>query len=118
MTAHTQGVSGHRRRPPMDGTDVLSDAHIASPGQGEAAMSVRAKGPLPAGWEPSSAKRQNVLADVLDRYRQHRREGTLPRGGRGIFYDLRPRGFGRGIAYVKRGKDRKYWYERTWSGIR
>ena len=74
-------------------------------------MSVRVKGPVPVGWEPSSPKGRAVLADVIDRYRQHYREGTLPRGGRGIFYDLRPRGFGRGVRYVKRGKDRTRWHD-------
>jgi hypothetical protein len=74
-------------------------------------MSVRPKGPLPPRWEPASPKRRAVLADVLDRYRQHYEEDTLPRDGRGIFYDLRPRGRGRGITYIKRGKEREHWYD-------
>src|SRR5262245_44448505 len=74
-------------------------------------MAVRTKGPLPAGWEPRSPKRRAVLADVLERYEQHEREGTLQRGGRGIFYDLRPNGRGRGIVYVKRPEDPSGWWD-------
>ena len=41
---------------------------------------------------PRSPKADAVRADILDRLRQHYEEGTPPRGGRGIFYDLRPHG--------------------------
>jgi hypothetical protein len=75
-------------------------------------VTVRPKGPLPAGWEDElSPKPKAVLDDIVDRYRQHRRERTLPRGGRGIFYDLRPSGFGRAITYVKRPKDPAGWFD-------
>lgn len=63
-------------------------------------MSERPRGPLP-GWEPNSAKQKAVLADVVAMYRQHEADGTLPRGGRGIFYDLRPNGFDNGMTYIK-----------------
>jgi hypothetical protein len=63
-------------------------------------VSVRRRGPLP-GWKPSTPRQKAILADAVDRYRQHDREGTLPRGGRGIFYDLRPSGYGRGVTYRK-----------------
>ena len=39
---------------------------------------------------PRSPKADAVRAHILDR--QHYEEDTLPRGGRGIFYDLRPHG--------------------------
>jgi hypothetical protein len=45
---------------------------------------------------------QAVLADVMARFRQHRDEDTLPRGPRGIFYDLRPSGMGNGVIYRKK----------------
>jgi hypothetical protein len=45
-----------------------------------------------------------VTDDLLDRLAQHEREGTLPRGPRGLFYDLRPLGIPgnpRGVIYTK-----------------
>jgi hypothetical protein len=51
-----------------------------------------------------SPKAISVRADILDRLAQHEAEDTLPRGGRGIFYDLRPHGMPdnpRGIIYTK-----------------
>jgi hypothetical protein len=45
-----------------------------------------------------------VRADIFDRLMQHSREDTLPRGGRGLFYDLRPSGIPgnpRGVIYTK-----------------
>jgi len=60
----------------------------------------RPRGPQP-GWRPTTARAQGILADVLARYAQHNREGTLPRGARGIFYDLRPGGMGNGVTYRK-----------------
>jgi hypothetical protein len=60
----------------------------------------RPRGPQPD-WQPSSPRAQGILADLIARYRQHEREGTLPRGGRGIFYDLRPNGMGNGVSYRK-----------------
>jgi hypothetical protein len=63
-------------------------------------MSVRPRGPLP-GWQPRDEVGRAVLADLLDRLAQHETEDTLPRSPRGLFYDLRPGGFGRGITYIK-----------------
>ncbi len=63
-------------------------------------MSERPRGPLP-GWRPTTDRQAGILADALARYRQHEREDTLPRGGRGIFYDLRPNGLGGGVTYRK-----------------
>jgi hypothetical protein len=63
-------------------------------------MTVRPRGPEP-GWQPGTARQKGILADLIDRYRQHGREVTLPRGGRGIFYDLRPGGMGNGVTYRK-----------------
>lgn len=51
-----------------------------------------------------SPRADAVKADILDRSRQHEDEDTLPRGGRGIFYDLRPHGMPgnpRGVTYTK-----------------
>ena len=42
-----------------------------------------------------------MAKDIIQRYRQHQAEDTLPRSPRGIFYDLRPTGFGNGASYVK-----------------
>jgi hypothetical protein len=64
-------------------------------------MAIRPRGPLP-GWQPSRPRQRAILADLQARYDQHRREGTWPRGGRGIFYDLRPAGMGNGVHYPKR----------------
>jgi hypothetical protein len=63
-------------------------------------MARRPRGALP-GWRPRTARQAAILADLVARYEQHRREDTLPRGGRGIFYDLRPDGMGHGITYRK-----------------
>lgn len=63
-------------------------------------MGKRPRGPLP-NWQPSTIRQQGILGDLIDRYLQHRDEDTLPRGPRGIFYDLRPDGMGHGITYRK-----------------
>jgi len=63
-------------------------------------MAVRPRGPQPD-WRPKSPRAKGILLDLIARYRQHRDEGTLPRGGRGIFYDLRPNGMGHGVTYRK-----------------
>jgi hypothetical protein len=63
-------------------------------------MGKRPRGPQP-NWQPSTDRQKAVLADAVDRYRQHEAEGTLDRGPRGILYDLRPSGFGRGVTYRK-----------------
>jgi hypothetical protein len=63
-------------------------------------MTRRPRGPLPD-WRPSTERQKGILADLIARYTQHHTEGTLPRGGRGIFYDLRPHGMGHGITYRK-----------------
>ena len=63
----------------------------------------------PRGWIrfedlPDSPKARAVRADIFDRFHQHNDEDTLPRGGRGIFYDLRPHGMpgnARGVTYLK-----------------
>src|SRR5260370_36436631 len=63
----------------------------------------------PRGWItidelPRGPKPDAVIPDLLDRYRQHDNEDTLPRGPRGIFYDLRPNGMpgnSRGVTYTK-----------------
>ena len=60
-------------------------------------MGERPKGPLPADWRPPSHWENLLLDDILDRLAQHSREGTLPRSPRGLFYDLRPHGMGRGL---------------------
>jgi hypothetical protein len=64
----------------------------------------RARGWILARQLTNSPKAEAVRADILDRLRQHEREDTLPRGGRGLFYDLRPHGMPgnpRGITYTK-----------------
>jgi hypothetical protein len=63
-------------------------------------MGVRPRGPQP-GWMPTAPRQAGILRDLVARYQQHQREGTLPRGGRGIFYDLRPNGMGNGVTYRK-----------------
>jgi hypothetical protein len=63
-------------------------------------MTARPRGPQ-RDWQPRSPRQQGILADLIARYRQHEQEGTLPRGGRGIFYDLRPNGMGNGVTYRK-----------------
>lgn len=55
----------------------------------------------PHAWIPTSDRDKAVYADVLARFEQHHREDTLPRSPRGIFYDLRPTGFGNGVSYTK-----------------
>lgn len=60
----------------------------------------RPRGPQ-HGWRPTAPRQVGILADLIARYSQHEREGTLPRGGRGIFYDLRPNGMGNGVTYRK-----------------
>jgi hypothetical protein len=69
-------------------------------------MSRRPRGALP-GWQPTTARQKGILADLVARYQQHHREDTLPRGGNGIFYDLRPRGMGNGVTYFKPVKGQK-----------
>jgi hypothetical protein len=64
-------------------------------------VSKRPRGALP-GWQPRTPRQAGILADLLARYQQHQREDTLPRSGRGMFYDLRPHGLGNGITYTKR----------------
>ena len=66
----------------------------------------RPRGPKP-GWmpdpdNPKQARQAAILSDIVAMYDRHRREDTLPRGGRGIFYDLRPNGLvTHGWVYVK-----------------
>lgn len=48
-------------------------------------------------WQPRTARQRGILADVLACYREHYEADTLPRGGRGVFYDLRPNGRGNGV---------------------
>jgi hypothetical protein len=69
----------------------------------------RARGWILASELTNSPKAEAVRADILDRLRQHEREDTLPRGGRGLFYDLRPHGMPdnpRGITYTKHPRDK------------
>jgi len=63
-------------------------------------MTVRPRGPLPD-WTPTTPRQKAIVADLIARFEQHEREGTLPRGGRGMFYDLRPKGMGNGVIYRK-----------------
>src|SRR6185312_7458302 len=63
-------------------------------------MAIRPRGPQPS-WYPTAPRQVGILKDIIARYQQHEREGTLPRGGRGIFYDLRPNGMGNGVTYRK-----------------
>jgi hypothetical protein len=63
-------------------------------------MGVRPRGPLPD-WKPRTPRQRGILADLVARYEQHRAEDTLPRGPRGIFYDLRPNGMGNGVTHRK-----------------
>jgi hypothetical protein len=63
-------------------------------------MSKRPRGPLD-GWQPTTTRQKGILTDLIARFEQHRDEDTLPRGPRGIFYDLRPNGMGNGITYRK-----------------
>lgn len=64
-------------------------------------MGERPKGPMPEDWRPTTAVGNALLLDILERLDQHRREDTLPRSPRGLFYDLRPSGMGHGLTYVK-----------------
>jgi hypothetical protein len=69
----------------------------------------RTRGWIQVGELTKSPKAEAVRADILDRLRQHEREDTLPRGGRGLFYDLRPHGMpdnSRGITYTKHPRDK------------
>ena len=63
-------------------------------------MGKRPRGPE-RDWQPRGVFNIALLADVLDRMTQHQADGTVPRSPRGLFYDLRPSGFGRGITYTK-----------------
>jgi hypothetical protein len=67
-------------------------------------MTTRPRGPQP-NWRPRTARQKALLADIVARYQKHYDEDTLPRGGRGIFYDLRPAGRGNGVTYTKPTKD-------------
>jgi hypothetical protein len=67
-------------------------------------MGQRPRGALP-GWRPTTDRQKAILADLTARYEQHHRDGTLPRGPNGAFYDLRPAGMGNGITrYFKPAK--------------
>jgi len=64
----------------------------------------RDRGWILASKLPRSSKADAVAADLLDRLKQHAAEDTLPRGPRGLFYDLRPAGIPdnpRGVIYTK-----------------
>lgn len=63
-------------------------------------LRTRPRGPQPR-WQPKTARQEGILADLIERYQQHYDEDTLPRGPRGIFYDLRPHGLGHGVTYRK-----------------
>ncbi|HTF54799.1 MAG TPA: hypothetical protein VK735_45775 [Pseudonocardia sp.] len=63
-------------------------------------MGTRPRGPQPH-WEPRTPRQRAILSDLLGLYSRHSDEGTLPRGPRGAFYDLRPIGSS-GIRYEKR----------------
>jgi hypothetical protein len=52
-------------------------------------------------WKPETPRTEAVAADLLARYQEHYEAGTLQRGPRGIFYDLRPHGRGNGMTYYK-----------------
>src|SRR4051812_35138855 len=54
-------------------------------------MGKRPRGAEPH-WVPSTAAQVGILADVITAYVEHYANDTLRRGGRGIFYDLRPAG--------------------------
>lgn len=55
-------------------------------------MGKRPRGPIDTSEYPTRFPWPQVREDVMTRFRQHYDEDTLPRGGRGIFYDLRPDG--------------------------
>ena len=64
----------------------------------------RKRGWILASGLPRSPRADAVVADLLDRLAQHAAEDTLPRGPRGLFYDLRPSGIpgnSRGVIYTK-----------------
>jgi hypothetical protein len=68
----------------------------------------RTRGWILASELTNSPKAEAVRADILERLRQHVAEDTLPRGGRGLFYDLRPHGMPdnpRGITYTKHPRE-------------
>jgi hypothetical protein len=52
-------------------------------------------------WTPKTARTKAILADLIAVYEAHDAAGTLPRGGRGAFYDLRPSGHSNGVTYYK-----------------
>jgi hypothetical protein len=54
-------------------------------------MGKRPRGSLP-NWQPSTDRQAAILDDLVALYRRHYADDTLPRGGRGAFYDLRPHG--------------------------
>ena len=62
---------------------------------------MRPKGPMDPDWRPADPVGQALLSDIAERLLQHQRDDTLPRSPRGLFYDLRPSGMGRGLTYVK-----------------
>lgn len=64
-------------------------------------MGERPKGPMPDTWQPADPIGQLLMEDIIQRLQQHRDEDTLPRSPRGLFYDLRPNGLGRGLTYSK-----------------
>lgn len=68
-------------------------------------MGERPRGPTPD-WTPTTARQRGILKDIVRRFTELRDAGMLPRGPRGIFYDLRPAGYGvEGVSYFKRRKD-------------
>ena len=52
----------------------------------------RDRGWIYVGDLPRSPKADAVRADIMDRLKQHEAQDTLPRGPRGLFYDLCPAG--------------------------
>jgi hypothetical protein len=64
--------------------------------------SKRARGRIDPSKVATTPLAEAVLADLIARFAQHKAEDTLPRGPRGIFYDLRPNGMGNGVTYRKK----------------
>jgi hypothetical protein len=62
-------------------------------------MTKRPRGAMP-GWEPANEFQKAVLADALERLNSTSVKARC-RAPRGVFYDLRPDGFSRGITYIK-----------------
>jgi hypothetical protein len=86
----------------------LSEAAAYLPSRRDKART-RDRGWILASDLPRSPKADAVAADLLDRLAQHAAEDTLPRGPRGLFYDLRPAGIQgnpRGVIYTKRPQTR------------